>query len=207
MRAGPLTATALALATSCGTTSARTTGAGGSLPSAADCAVDGDCPGGRCVALTPGGARVCRFTPQPVTSCGPGEMGCCDSAACPAGERCFPPVGYCGGLVGPMNRCLRDGCVTDEDCAADAGICALAGDLGLFVNTCVAAAHCQRDADCSAGPGGVCRPLEDPCCHQVFALWCWYPGGCTASADCDGGACGDPATGAATCVPRPTCPL
>jgi hypothetical protein len=177
----------------------------GVVASSGECQADADCPGGTCVELTPGGYRVCRVTPQPITSCAPGEMGCCNSNACPQGQRCFPPVGYCGGLVGPMNRCLGDGCQADGDC--DAGVCAPAGDIGLFVNTCVATTGCRQNQDCVTKPGGVCRPIEDACCNDVFALFCWYPGDCTRKADCGGNACGDPTTGRATCATtKPMCP-
>jgi hypothetical protein len=200
--AAALASSSSSASASSGTSASASSTSWGAPPG--ECISDAECFEGTCVELLPGGYRVCRQMPAPINSCAPGEMGCCNSDVCLPGQRCFPPVGSCGGLVGPMNRCLGDGCQSDSDC--DAGVCAAAGELGLFVNTCIAALGCRRDADCTAKPGGVCRPIEDACCSGVYALYCFYPGG-TSKADCETRGCGDPATGVATCASmKPVCP-
>lgn len=196
--------------TSAASTSSSSSGAFDAGPRGA-CATDADCDGTACVPITDGGWTVCTIPIAPVTHCGPGQMGCCDSDLCPAGAQCFPPFGYCGGLVGPQNDCLADACQVDADCK-DGAICVARGVLAYPVRTCMPAA-CRTDADCTAQPGGHCAPVEDNCCAGVFALLCVYPDGCRTKADCTPKApvcAGDPATGTSRCVDAanaPTCPI
>src|SRR5438552_2543479 len=70
------------------------------------------------------------------------------------------------------------------DCTADGvtGICAPAGAYGP-VRTCVVA-HCKTSADCDVKAGGVCAPIQNPCCKLPQGLACVYPGGCQKLADC-----------------------
>jgi hypothetical protein len=137
-------------------------------------------------------------------------MGCCGSEECTEGQ-CFPPFDYCGGIVGPQNRCLTHACWDDEGCGL-AEVCVLAGLLGYPVNTCMPA-YCRTDSDCSAAPGGRCAPIEDRCCLGIYALFCVYPDHCQKNIDCPLSAplCyGDPATEATTCVSGqglPGCPI
>jgi hypothetical protein len=193
--------------------SAGSGGSGGSggAPAIGDCVTDADCGGAPCVTLVPGGYRVCIVHVDPVTSCGPGQMGCCDSSLCAGSAHCFPPFGYCGGIVGPQNKCLEDQCQVGADCPAG-HVCVPAGVLAYPVKTCMPAA-CTADADCAAHAGGRCEPVEDTCCAGVFGLFCVYPGGCRRNVDCpaSAGHCyGDPATGVASCVSAgelPGCPI
>ena len=174
-------------ATGTGATSGTSSTGTGSSSQSGDCATDADCPGSKCVEVTPGGFKVCVNPPKEVMSCQSGEGGCCSSADCKGpGEKCFVPFGYCGGIVGPGNQCLSDQCQTSSDCADEPSVCLKAGMLGYPINAC-APAHCQHDSDCNAKPGGRCAPVKLPCCTTRVALYCVYPnGGCRSNQDCDG---------------------
>lgn len=174
-----------------------------------DCDVDADCPGGTCVALTPGGYRVCRTPPVEATTCGePGIDQCCTSADCTTGA-CYlgPIVRSCGGAVRlPFNECASDMCADDGDCGTDQ-ICAPAGTFAP-VAYCVAGS-CHHDADCTAEAGGECVVARDPCCSIPTGLVCAYASdGCRTSADCTMGYCTNDGV-RARCVNDggPFCPL
>jgi len=174
------------MATSTGATSATgSTGTGSGTPSG-DCATDADCAGSKCVEVTAGGFKVCLRPPQEVTTCKGGEGGCCSSAECTGGAKCYPPFGYCGGIIGPGNQCLSNQCQKDSDCAGDPSICLQAGMLEYPINAC-APAHCKQDSECTATPGGRCAPVRMPCCTTRVELYCVYPnGGCQSDDDCSG---------------------
>jgi hypothetical protein len=183
-----------------------------------DCHGDGDCPSGHCVAITPGGFKVCVVPPVKATGCTGALDQCCPSAnACPDQEPCYvgPLVPVCAGTPTPAhNQCGLDQCAKDVDCAPNQ-ICAPAGTLGLAINACVFA-YCKVDADCTAHPGGVCAPVTAPCCAASAGLFCEYPGegGCRQAGDCPAlfGAperyCApDPTSGTASCESgAPVCP-
>lgn len=193
-------------ATTSASSTASTSGSGGAPVSTGDCETDADCAGSTCAEIAPGGFRTCVNAPKPVTSCGPGEMGCCNSDGCPSGAQCFSPFGYCGGIVGPQNKCLGPQCQSDDDCAAGSA-CMQAGVLGLPVAMCMVTA-CKAHADCTAMPGGACRPIADACCSGVFALWCVYPGGCQSNEMCPSRRCSGTATSStAACQDAESCPL
>jgi hypothetical protein len=160
----------------------------GGVP-AGDCHSDTDCPAGPCVAITPGGFRVCVSPPTVATACTGSLDQCCPAAqeACAGNAPCYvgPLVPVCSTLP-PVhhNVCGVDQCSTNVDCAPGQ-ICAPAGVLGLEIRACIAA-HCKVDTDCTAHPGGVCAPVQAPCCNAVAGLFCVYPGsgGCRRDADC-----------------------
>lgn len=175
-----------------------------------DCASNADCPGGRCVELTPGGYRVCATPPIEATRCTgfPGEQ-CCTSADCDSG-RCYasPLVPVCSGILPqPRNVCGADQCGMDAACPANAPVCVPAGALGYKVRACMAAS-CLLDADCKAAPGGRCAPVANPCCSASLGLYCRYPNeGCRSNADCARGYC-DVEGGRSRCFPgAPRCPV
>jgi hypothetical protein len=182
----------------------------GSYPGA--CAVDADCADAACVALTPGGPKVCGQTSASIAPMGAmmchdpdaGVMGvdaganCSSTSDCVCGSACYDTgVVHCyqGSLNNPYTpACLVDACSSDADCEAQPGatagtvICAPAGVYGRPVRTCMTA-HCRTDADCTAKPGGRCAPISDPCgCSAVqgskLGLACVFPGGCQDSSDC-----------------------
>ena len=179
-------------------------GGGGATSASGDCDTGADCPSGSCVAVTPGGFRVCFVPPVVATTCTSSQDQCCSattqpcqgSVACDVG----PLVPTCTASSTPYNQCAMDQCAADADCASGQ-ICAPAGTLGLGVRACVAAA-CKVDTDCTAYPGGICAPVQEPCCSATAGLYCEYPGygGCRRSSDC-------PSTSAypnQTCVPDVT---
>lgn len=190
------------------------TGTGGSdaglpLPGG-DCASDADCPGGHCVAVTPGGFRVCLIPPTPAAACGSQLDQCCPDQPCAGGEACLPSplVPLCVGIaMEPHNQCATDQCSDDKDCGA-AQICAPAGTLGRRIRACLPAG-CKTDSDCTAGVGGVCAPVQEPCCNNVAGLYCRYPGtGCRKNGDCPSTQYCDVSSGAAVCTTgSPLCPL
>lgn len=193
------------------TTTTTTTGTGGAPPqmNSGDCVNDSDCKTGQCVELTPGGFRVCQTTPKEANNCDidPPGVGCCNSSQCEGGAKCFPST-HCGGIVQQGNECQSDQCSKNDDCKDIAGICAEAGTLGNPVNQCKHTA-CKLDTDCKAKPGGICAPVEDPCCPVIRGLFCVYPnGGCRTSADCPGGSYCEIEGDTAFCKPGgPNCPL
>lgn len=177
----------LTTATSTGATSSATGSTGtGAGAGAGDCATDADCGGTTCVAVTPGGFKTCSRPPMEVSKCEAGQGGCCASADCTGGAKCYAPFAYCGGILGPVNQCLSNQCQTDNDCAVAGGVCLQAGLLGYPINAC-ATAHCHQDSDCAASPGGHCAPVRTPCCTTKVELYCVYPnGGCRTDDDCSG---------------------
>lgn len=193
------------------TTTTATGGAGGAAPvQPTECTSDADCGGAPCVGVTSDGYKVCLVHIDPVTSCGP-LMGCCNSDQCAGSAHCYPPFRYCGGIVGPQNKCIEDECQVNADCPPG-NVCVPAGVFAYPVKACVVT-RCHANADCTAEPGGFCEPVEDTCCAGIYALYCVYPGGCRTSADCPAAkpiCAGDPATGAARCVSKadaPQCPI
>ena len=111
------------------------------------------------------------------------------------------------------NVCAVDQCAKDVDCAPGQ-LCAAAGTFGLEIRACVNAS-CRLDTDCTAHPGGVCAPIQEPCCPASAGLYCVYPsaGGCRRNVDCPAGpgmssfCLPDPQSGTATCQSgSPVCP-
>jgi hypothetical protein len=197
---------------------AASTSSSGGPTEDGDCNSDADCPGGKCVELTPGGWKVCSFIPPEATACTtPPPMqpeACCTSADCPGGK-CYANVvlGYCGGpAMPPANDCIPDGCTNDDACIhdnPDPWICIPAGVYGDPATQCFPA-FCKTNADCVAAPGGVCRPVMNACCGTSLGLACVYPGGCSTATDCGEDAhCEiDTAKGTSKCVPGATiCPV
>jgi hypothetical protein len=107
----------------------------------------------------------------------------------------------------PHNECAADQCSADKDCGANQ-ICAPAGTLGLRIRACLSAA-CKTNADCTAAVGGVCAPVQEPCCNTVAGLFCRYPGnGCRKNGDCPSPQFCDTSSGVAVCATgAPACPL
>ena len=187
-------------------------GAGG------DCTTSADCGGAPCVAIVPGGFRVCAPVPPEATSCVPARPTdqCCTSADCAAtgGGRCYFSNGlpFCGGAVpAPANICFSDNCTRDEDCfggTTGEAACVPAGVSGFPGRACLMT-FCRRDADCTAEPGGVCATVRDACCGLVAGLACVYRSGCRTNADCEAGSCVlDTARGIGRCEPGGVpCPL
>lgn len=231
----PLAGTGGSFSTITGTTTTTsTTGAGGSASSSSssssgggqdggtwttsstvtipthhgDCVSDADCPGGACVALTPGGFHVCQTPPEPATTCGSTFDQCCPGTPCADDAPCLaaPLVPYCAGIpMEPYNQCAVDQCAQDADCAPGQ-ICSVAGTLGHQIRACVSAG-CKVDADCDASPGGVCAPIADPCCGTFAGLSCVYSGGCRSNADCDPTSFCQISGASATCQSgSPVCP-
>jgi hypothetical protein len=185
-----------------------------------DCSTNADCPSGSCIELAPGGWKTCASLPSEATQCTmpapPIRDQCCSSADCGSG-RCYAAssVPYCAGAPMPeYNVCLSDQCMSDDDCIhdnPDPWICFPAGAYGYPTTTC-RTAFCRTNADCTAASGGICAPIQNPCCTVPYGLACVYPGGCMSDQDCapDGTeSCTiDPLTGIATCQRGPTgCPL
>jgi hypothetical protein len=87
-----------------------------SVPVSGECTTDGDCPGGTCVALVPGGYHVCLTPPVPATHCGAiGADECCDTGDCASGQTCYlgPIHAVCGGaFMLPNNVCASDECAS-----------------------------------------------------------------------------------------------
>jgi hypothetical protein len=116
----------------------------------------------------------------------------------------------CGGVVFLGNQCLTDGCASDADCfdapPAD-GVCLPPGAFGMPKREC-AVAYCLTDLECTAEAGGICAPVDNPCCSKPAGLACVYPSGCRFSSDCPAGYCEiDFMTGEGVCKPgAPICP-
>ena len=172
-------------------TSGGAGGAGGK--NSGDCDSDADCAPGKCIELTPGGYRVCRMPVLEATECqNPGNPGideCCNSSQCAKGKcYAFPATSYCGGAEPmPHNVCASDGCELGAWCPVGnetTGVCIPGGVFGFKVAGCKLS-NCDQDTDCGASPGGVCVPIEDPCCLTPQGLFCVYPGdGCRKQSDC-----------------------
>lgn len=184
-------------------------GEGGAEPQGGDCDDAADCPpDGDCVELTPGGFRVCQYPVIEATSCISEDDQCCDSTECEIGLLCLetPILPFCGGVqMVPSNVCAGPTCVSSLDCRG-AAACVEAGTVGNKVKSCIAA-QCSTNADCEASPGGICAPVQEPCCNGVAGLYCIYEGNCRSSADCGNDEhCGFDAAGP-TCLPGPPiCP-
>jgi hypothetical protein len=200
-------------ASTSGATSSSSGGTGGGKMNSGDCKTDADCMSGQCIAVTPGGFRVCFVPPKMATTCTNAQDQCCPaSKPCPSNEPCYlgPLVPACSGAVMiPHNQCAVDQCAKDVDCAAGQ-ICAPAGTLGLEIRACVNA-HCKYDTQCTLYPGGICAPVKDPCCAASDGLFCVYPanGGCRDNAACGQGQyCAlDTVKGVASCHSGgPLCP-
>ncbi|MFT3766484.1 MAG: hypothetical protein QM820_13370 [Minicystis sp.] len=181
----------------------------GVFPPHGDCYADADCPSGRCVPVTPGGFLVCATPPVKTSTCGSDLDQCCADKPCPNGEPCYdgPLVPICAGVpIQPHNQCAVDQCSQDVDCA-DGQICAPAGVLGLKIRACVTA-DCKVDADCNLVPGGMCAPVQEPCCGTSAGLFCVYPnGGCRSNADCPSAQFCQTSGSQATCqTGSPICP-
>lgn len=208
---GGTTTSSSSSTTSSSTSASSSSGTGGSGGSMnGDCHTDADCPDGKCVEITPGGFHVCQTPPVKTTTCASDLDQCCADKPCPNNEPCYqgPLVPFCGGVqMEPHNQCATDQCAQDADCAPDQ-ICGLAGTLGRLIRACVPAA-CKVDADCTALPGGLCAPVQSPCCGSVTGLYCVYPGagGCRSDADCAAGKYCDVDGKQATCHDgTPICP-
>jgi hypothetical protein len=194
-----------------------TSGTGEPLPEGG-CTSDAACPtGSQCVALTPGGFRVCTSFPPEATACsmpmGSSPDQCCTSADCTMGK-CYldsnlPFFDCSGGGFSPSNTCLADACETDADCAGQVGgeptICAPAGTVGPM-RTCLVA-YCHTNADCTTHGPGRCALIQNPCCTVPWGLGCVYAGGCATTVDCaDAGLtfCNlDALSGSGVCAPGP----
>jgi hypothetical protein len=210
---GPTSASASSSgATTSASSSSGGTGGGGAMNSG-DCKTNADCTSGQCIAVTPGGFRVCFVPPKMATTCTNTQDQCCPNTKnCPSSEPCYlgPLVLACSGTpMIPHNQCAVDQCAKDVDCAAGQ-LCAPAGTLGLEIRACVNA-HCKYDTQCTLYPGGICAPVEDPCCMASDGLFCVYPanGGCRDNAACGQGQyCSPDANkGVATCqTGGPSCP-
>ena len=185
----------------------------GAPPNSGDCKFDVDCKGigGRCVALSYGGYRVCQFPVPPPTTCNGYEECCPNGPFCTVtGTTCLeaPVVPFCGGMVMVGNICASNKCSTAADCPG--GVCVPAGALGYKISACMPA-PCRLDKDC---PSGLCVPFTPPCCSGGPAtMACVAPGGCRTSADCPcaGTVCGtcvlDTVAGKTYCASNPPiCP-
>jgi hypothetical protein len=174
-----------------GTSGPSSSSSGGTTMNSGDCKTDADCTSGMCLAVTPGGFRVCFVPPKMATTCTNAQDQCCPGTKnCPSNELCYfgPLVPACSGAVMiPHNQCAMDQCTKDVDCASGQ-ICAPAGTLGLEIRACVNA-HCKYDTQCTLYPGGICAPVVDPCCNASDGLFCVYPanGGCRDNAACGQG--------------------
>jgi hypothetical protein len=185
-------------------------GAGGGVLPTGDCNGPEDCGGNPCVEITPGGWRSCTDTVLEATSCTTPQDECCTTADCAHGL-CLqaPLVPYCGGPQ-PLeyNACATDECQDDSPCSGPGydGVCLPAPMLGRKIRACMTVS-CRVNADCTTEPGGICAPVDDPCCGQVSGLYCVYPSnGCRPNAVCRGGFCQRAAAGA-HCEPGgPICP-
>jgi hypothetical protein len=185
-------ASSSASSTSSASSSASASSSGGldgGVMSSGDCTTDADCPGGKCVGVTPGGFRVCQVAPDKAVTCdSPGLDQCCPTmgVTCPNNAPCYagPLLPFCAGIpMQPHNQCAVDQCTQDADCTSGQ-ICTLAGTLGRKIRACMTAS-CKLDADCVADPGGICAPVMEPCCGVVAGLFCVYPNsGCRSNADC-----------------------
>lgn len=201
--------------------SAGTGGASGGSggQNSGDCATDAACGTGTCVELSPGGYRACRVVVSEATQCPPAGSGnqCCSSADCKTGK-CYewPTAPECSGMVpAPHNVCASDGCQNNADCSSTGteGICVPGGVWSYKVAGCLTVA-CRKDSECTAGSGGRCLPLQDPCCGVVEGMYCQYPdNGCKAHACGQGQYCAavaDPTHGGqvtAHCIQGyPACP-
>jgi hypothetical protein len=214
-----------------GATSTTSGTGGGGVTGSGDCDSDADCNGGTCVALTPGGFRVCKMPIVEATMCqnqgsggasgtggagGAGGAGggstapadeCCTSDDC--GGRCVlsPLIPQCGGPSEiPHNVCTdqQNQCDNAQDC--DGNLCVDPGTIGNKVRQCLPT-KCGTDAECTAEAGGLCE-LVFGCCDLAVGLYCVYPtGGCRRDSDCGAGNYCQVQGNDAKCVPgSATCP-
>jgi hypothetical protein len=208
------TGSAGSTSTSNGSSSVASSGTSGSSGTVSHgCKTNGDCSGGTCQALTPGGYGVCLAPPAEATTC---QMGgqptqCCTSAQCASmgGGSCYAAqsLQFCGGAQIQSNLCVTDQCTTDANCAKDSApaICVPAGTFGNPMRTCLNA-WCKTDADCTKMPGGACVLVgNDPCCKLPApdGLGCVYPGSCAVDSDCAmGEACHLDSSGVSACTTK-----
>jgi len=197
-----------------GATTTTTGQGGGGVTGSGDCDTDGDCPGGTCVALTPGGFRVCKIPVVEATMCQNGGTGgggtggagvggaggggvggnnpggptdeCCTSDDC--NNRCVaaPLIPHCGAQEPAHNVCTdnQGECDNAQDC--DGNLCADPGTIGNKVRQCLTT-KCGADSECTAEAGGLCE-LVFGCCDLPRGLYCVYPtGGCRHDSDCGAG--------------------
>jgi hypothetical protein len=182
------------------------------------CKTSADCNGNPCVALTPGGYQVCITPPPEATMCIDMMTDqCCTSADCAAkgGGGCYAAMNlqFCGGAQLSSNWCVKDGCMSDADCAGTGSpaICAPAGAFSEPKRECFAA-YCKTDADCTTMAGGACVVIGNNGCCKLpapFGLACVYPGDCVNNTDCGNTQqqCGiNPATGRSQCQMAQGCP-
>lgn len=189
-------------------------GAGGA---SGECTDDADCAGTSCIAIVPGGYRVCAKVPAEASACDPSHADdqCCTSADCEklGGGRCYlnSDFPFCGGALPPQqNICAQDLCTKDSDCfggPTGEAACVAAGITGFPMASCLMT-FCRKDADCIAAPGGFCAPVVDPCCGLIAGLACIYPDGCRSNFDCETGGCVlDTSKGIGRCdANAPQCP-
>lgn len=184
-----------------GTGGTETGGTGGTGPGgqSGDCTPGSPtevCPpdGSTCTEIVPGGFRVCAKIPDEATEClAQGFDECCNSSECSEGacyqNNVMPNFGCGGAQPMDMNVCATDACDSDADCMQGVGqmICAPRGVGGSPIRHCMVAA-CRTDVDCTAEPGGICAPVQNPCCSSWEGLYCVYPSnGCRTQADCQNG--------------------
>lgn len=190
-----------------GGTGAGGTGTGGDVNSG-DCDDASDCGGEECIELSPGGFRTCASSPPEATECDaepPMDDECCVTADCVEGA-CydFSMLVHCGGpQPASYNVCVVDRCSSDGDCGStpqSPSMCTPAHVFGSPIRSCLVA-FCQTDADCTASAGGICAPIENPCCSWPQGLGCVYPDGCRDQQECPSGSCVlDFDTGTAACT-------
>lgn len=175
------------------TTGTQSTGTSTGSGVSHGCKSSADCNGNPCVPLTPGGYQVCITLPPEATTCtDPMTDQCCTSADCASkgGGSCYAAMylQFCGGAQLLSNMCVKDGCMSDADCAGfgEPAICAPAGAFNEAKRQCFVA-YCKTDADCTAKPGGACVVVGNNNCCKLPApsgLACVYPGDCIQNGDC-----------------------
>jgi hypothetical protein len=213
---GTTTMTGTTSTATTGTTTGTTITTGTTTTTTAgECTSDAQCGSGHCVALTPGGYKVCTRTPPEATACTPSVLDqCCTSADCTGGGKCYAVLNLpsCGGgpPLQPHNECATDQCTDDASCTGSGGvpmICLPAGVYGNPARSCFTA-YCHTGADCTAQGAGACLPVTQPCCSAPAGLGCVYTGGCANGNVCGSGyTCElDPATGTGRCGPISICP-
>jgi hypothetical protein len=153
-----------------------------------DCDVDADCPGAKCVAVTPGGFRVCTTAVPEAMGCKSPMDQCCSTESCTGDSKCFAKLGTCDIQGQYYNTCRKDECETDADCTIEGftELCVPAGVLQNGTSFCMNAV-CYADKDCKEVPGGKCAPIFDGFIGIYVSLACIYPSdGCRSEKDCLG---------------------
>jgi len=194
---------------------AATGGAGGQAAGGAPPANSGDCdtaadcpPDTECMEVAAGGYRVCTDVVVEAVACGSKLDECCNTARCAEGLCLSTPLTpFCGGVQQvEYNVCAVDQCDNQGDCNGQDSVCLSAPMLGYKVRACYYT-QCRHDTDCEAEVGGICAPVQEPCCGGSAGLYCVYPSdGCRTNADCVDGYC-QPGVDRATCeTGGPICP-